>query len=109
MRTPRARDRRVLTDRRLPGEQGSGRAAAPRQRPNLDGPAAAVRVRVRRRSPSVHPRARPPGLGLHPAQSYAVTHHRDIAAAVRLALTGVMDGRIVNVTDGAPVTIFEMA
>jgi nucleoside-diphosphate-sugar epimerase len=50
-----------------------------------------------------------PQLGLHPAQSYAVAHHRDIAAAVRLALTGVMDGRIVNVTDGAPVTIFEMA
>lgn len=49
-------------------------------------------------------------FGLHPAQSYAVAHHRDIAAAVRLALTGVMDGRIVNVTDGgAPVTIFEMA
>jgi UDP-glucose 4-epimerase len=51
-----------------------------------------------------------PQFGLHPAQSYAVAHHRDIAAAVRLALTGVMDGRTVNVTDGAsPVTIFEMA
>ena len=50
-----------------------------------------------------------PRFGLHPAQSYAVAHHRDIAAAVRLALTGVMDGRIVNVTDGTPVTIFEMA
>ncbi|MBV9921903.1 MAG: NAD(P)-dependent oxidoreductase [Pseudonocardia sp.] len=51
-----------------------------------------------------------PQFGLHPAQAYAVAHHRDIAAAVRLALTGVMDGRIVNVTDGAsPVTIFEMA
>ena len=49
-----------------------------------------------------------PQLGLHPAQSYAVAHHRDIAAAVRLALTGVMDGRIVNVTDGTPVTIYEM-
>jgi nucleoside-diphosphate-sugar epimerase len=49
-------------------------------------------------------------LDLHPAQAYSVGHHRDIAAAVRLALTGVMDGRIVNVTDGAsPVTIFEMA
>ncbi|GGM93824.1 hypothetical protein GCM10011609_34060 [Lentzea pudingi] len=50
-----------------------------------------------------------PRLGLHPAQAFAVAHHRDVAAAVRLALTGVMDGRIVNVTDGAPVTIFEMA
>ena len=48
-------------------------------------------------------------FGLHPAQSYAVAHHRDIAAAVRLALSGAMDGRIVNVTDGSPVTIYEMA
>jgi nucleoside-diphosphate-sugar epimerase len=50
-----------------------------------------------------------PRLGMHPAQAYAVAHHRDIAAAVRLALTGVMDGRIVNVTDGSPVTVYEMA
>src|ERR687893_1256890 len=50
-----------------------------------------------------------PLFGLHPAQTYAVAHHRDIAAAVRLALTGVMDGRIVNLTDDAPVTVFEMA
>lgn len=51
-------------------------------------------------------RALAPQLGLHPAQSYVVAHHKDIAAAVRIALTGVMNGRIVNVTDGAPVTIF---
>ena len=38
-----------------------------------------------------------------------MAHHRDIAAAVRLALTGAMDGRIVNVTDGSPVTVYEMA
>lgn len=51
-----------------------------------------------------------PQFGLHPARAYSVAHHRDIAAAVRLALSGVMDGRIVNVTDGgAPVTVFEMA
>ena len=50
-----------------------------------------------------------PRFGLHPAQSYAVAHHRDIAGAVRLALTGVMDRRIVNVTDGgSPVTVYEM-
>jgi nucleoside-diphosphate-sugar epimerase len=49
-----------------------------------------------------------PQFGLHPAQTYAVAHHRDIAAAVRLALTGVMDGRIVNVTADAPATVFEM-
>jgi UDP-glucose 4-epimerase len=48
-------------------------------------------------------------FGRHPAHSYSVAHHRDIATAVRLALTGVMDGRIVNVTDDAPVTVFEMA
>ena len=50
-----------------------------------------------------------PQFGLHPAQTYAVAHHRDIAAAVRLALTGVTDRRIVNVTDGgSPVTVYEM-
>ena len=27
---------------------------------------------------------------------------------MRLALTGTMDGRIVNVTDDAPVTVYEM-
>ncbi len=48
-------------------------------------------------------------FGLHPAQTYSVAHHRAIAAAVRLALTGVMDGRIVNVTADAPATVFEMA
>jgi len=48
-------------------------------------------------------------FGLHPAHAYSVAHHRDVAAAVRLALTGAVDGRIVNVTDGAPVTVFELA
>ena len=48
-----------------------------------------------------------PRFGLHPANTYSVAHHRDVAAAVRLALTGVMDGRVVNVTDDAPVTVFE--
>jgi nucleoside-diphosphate-sugar epimerase len=50
-----------------------------------------------------------PRFGLHPAHTYSVAHHRDIAVAMRLALTGVMDGRVVNVTDDAPVTVFEMA
>ncbi len=48
-------------------------------------------------------------FGLHPAHTYSVVHHRDVAVVVRLALTGAMDGRIVNVTDDAPVTVFEMA
>lgn len=46
---------------------------------------------------------------MHPAQMFSMGHHRDIAAAVRLALNGVMDGRIVNVTDDAPTTIFQLA
>lgn len=53
-----------------------------------------------------------PGLvarfGLHPAHTYSVAHHRDVAAVVRLALTGATDGRVVNVTDDAPVTVLEM-
>lgn len=48
-------------------------------------------------------------FGLHPAHTYSVAHHRDVAAAIELALSGVMDGRIVNVTDDADVTVYEMA
>lgn len=48
-------------------------------------------------------------FGLHPAQTYSLAHHRDIAGAVRLALSGVMDGRIVNVTDDSPTTVYELA
>jgi nucleoside-diphosphate-sugar epimerase len=48
-------------------------------------------------------------FGRHPAHTYSVAHHRDIAIAVRLALSGALDGRIANVTDDAPVTVFEMA
>lgn len=48
-------------------------------------------------------------FGLHPAQTYSLAHHRDIAGAVRLALTGVTDGRIVNVTDDSPTTVYELA
>ena len=48
-------------------------------------------------------------FGLHPAHTYSVAHHRDVAAAIELAMSGVMDGRIVNVTDDAPVTVYEMA
>jgi len=48
-------------------------------------------------------------FGLHPAHTYSVAHHRDIAVMVLLALSGVADGRTVNVTDDAPVTVWEMA
>ena len=47
-------------------------------------------------------------FGLHPAHTYSVAHHRDIATVVGLALAGNMDGRIVNVTDDAPVSVYEM-
>lgn len=48
-------------------------------------------------------------FGLHPAHAYSVAHHRDVAGIVRLALSGAADGRIVNLTDDAPVTVWEMA
>ncbi|MGH9101131.1 MAG: NAD-dependent epimerase/dehydratase family protein [Acidimicrobiales bacterium] len=49
-----------------------------------------------------------PRFGLHPAHTYSVMHHRDVATAVHIALSGTMDGRIVNVCDDAPVTVLEM-
>jgi UDP-glucose 4-epimerase len=48
-------------------------------------------------------------FGLHSAQTYSLAHHRDIAGAVRLAVNGAMDSRIVNVTDDAPTTVYELA
>ena len=47
-------------------------------------------------------------FGLHPAHTYSVAHHRDVAGVMRLALGGSMDGRVINVTDDAPVTVYEM-
>jgi UDP-glucose 4-epimerase len=45
----------------------------------------------------------------HPARTFSLAHQRDIARAFKLALTGVMDGRIVNIVDDAPTTLYEMA
>lgn len=45
----------------------------------------------------------------HPARTFSLAHHRDVARAVELALTGVMDGFIVNIVDDAPTTLYEMA
>jgi len=45
---------------------------------------------------------------MHPAQRMSMVHHRDIATAMMLALTGVMDGRIVNIADEAPTSIHEL-
>ncbi len=46
--------------------------------------------------------------GLHPAQRMSLIHHRDVATATRLALTGAFDGRIVNITDDAPTSLYEL-
>lgn len=48
-------------------------------------------------------------FGLHPAHTYSVIHHRDVAVVIRLALSGAMDGRVVDAGDDAPVTVFDMA
>jgi len=54
-----------------------------------------------------------PGLAssakMHPAKRMSMIHHRDIAIAMKLALDGAMDGRVVNLTDDAPTSIFELA
>src|SRR3954468_13072434 len=49
-----------------------------------------------------------PRFELHPAHTYSVAHHRDVAIAVRLALTAAMDGRIVNIPDAPPVPVYEL-
>jgi nucleoside-diphosphate-sugar epimerase len=45
----------------------------------------------------------------HPAKTLSLVHQRDVAGAVELALTGAMDGHIVNICDDAPATLYEMA
>lgn len=45
---------------------------------------------------------------MHPAQRMSMVHHRDIATAMKLALAGTMDGRIVNIGDDAPASIYEL-
>lgn len=45
----------------------------------------------------------------HPAQKMSMIHHRDIATAMMLALKGAMDGRVVNIVDDAPTSIYELA
>jgi len=44
----------------------------------------------------------------HPAMKMSTIHHRDIATAMDMALSGKMDGRIVNITDEAPMSIYEL-
>lgn len=47
--------------------------------------------------------------GWHPAATMSLIHHRDIAEAVKLALTGAMDGYTVNLSDDAPASVYEIA
>ncbi len=49
-----------------------------------------------------------PRAGLHPASRMSLIHHRDIATATRLALTGELDGHVVNITDEAPTSLYEL-
>ncbi|QGY32924.1 hypothetical protein CUN67_28750 (plasmid) [Pantoea cypripedii] len=46
---------------------------------------------------------------LHPAQTLSMIHHRDIAAAMNIALTGEWDRQVVNLTDEAPTSLYELA
>jgi UDP-glucose 4-epimerase len=45
----------------------------------------------------------------HPAKTFSLVHQGDVAGAIELALTGAMDGHIVNICDDAPTTLYEMA
>ncbi|WP_242128109.1 NAD(P)-dependent oxidoreductase [Sphingobium sp. Sx8-8] len=45
---------------------------------------------------------------MHPAQRMSMVHHRDIATVMTLALTGAMDGHVVNIADEAPTSIYEL-
>lgn len=47
-------------------------------------------------------------FGFHPANRMSTIHHRDIATAMKLALAGRFDGRIINISDEAPTTIYEL-
>jgi UDP-glucose 4-epimerase len=45
----------------------------------------------------------------HPAMRMSTIHHLDIATAVKMALAGTMDGRIVNISDEAPTSLYELS
>ncbi|CAG5017969.1 Aurachin B dehydrogenase [Dyadobacter sp. CECT 9275] len=44
----------------------------------------------------------------HPAARMSVIHHLDIANAVKMALAGKFDGRVVNISDEAPMSVYEL-
>ncbi|UTV41797.1 NAD(P)-dependent oxidoreductase (plasmid) [Ensifer adhaerens] len=47
-------------------------------------------------------------LKLHSANRLSMIHHRDVASFVKMALSGTLDGKIVNTVDEAPMTILEL-
>jgi len=47
-------------------------------------------------------------FGFHPAHRMSTIHHRDMATAMNMALAGAFDGRVVNISDEAPTTIYEL-
>lgn len=44
----------------------------------------------------------------HLSMRMSTIHHRDIYTAVMMALQGTMDGRVVNIADEAPTTLYEL-
>lgn len=44
----------------------------------------------------------------HPAMRMSTIHHRDIYTAIIMALQGIIDGRVVNIADEAPTTLYEL-
>jgi len=44
----------------------------------------------------------------HPAMRMSTIHHRDIYTAIMMAVDGIMDGRIVNISDEAPTSLYEL-
>ncbi|HEY0208816.1 NAD(P)-dependent oxidoreductase [Acerihabitans sp.] len=45
---------------------------------------------------------------MHPASKISTLHHSDIATAMTLALSGGMDGQLVNIADEATTSIYEL-
>ncbi|WP_433863766.1 NAD-dependent epimerase/dehydratase family protein [Sphingobacterium thalpophilum] len=46
--------------------------------------------------------------GWHPAMKISTIHHRDLALAVKMALEGLMDRRIVNISDDGPTSLYQL-
>lgn len=44
----------------------------------------------------------------HPAMRMSTIHHRDIYTAIMMALNGIMDSSIINISDEAPTSLYEL-